>query len=173
MSTKQISRYEHDAIQSVVEGVDEAARRSEDKWGVGRLELLVGDELREKFRRQQRRLTRPLKSQDVEQVRSAGGAMRRGWEVLSQAATEAGAEPLSPEVWEIAMTDGRVVALCRNQADAYHAFRAGRHADVWTLEEVKRLIEAWPEIALAKQTFPGAEVVSARMRASPEARQED
>ena len=52
--------------------------------------------------------------------------MRRGWEVLDQAATESGAQPLSPEVWEIAMTDGRVIAFCRNRADAFHAFRAGR-----------------------------------------------
>jgi hypothetical protein len=41
MNTKQISRYEHDAIQAVIDGVDETARRGEDKWGVGRLELLV------------------------------------------------------------------------------------------------------------------------------------
>jgi hypothetical protein len=64
------------------------------------------------------------------------------------------------------MSDGRVIAFCRNRADAYAAFRAGRHADVWTLEEVKRLIEAWPQIALAKQTFPGTEVTSARIKPS-------
>lgn len=166
MNTKPISCYAHDAIQAVVDGVDEAARRGEDKWGVGRLELLVSDELREKFCRQQRRFNEAIQSQDVEQVRSAGGAMRRGWEALDQAATESGAQPLSPEVWEIAMTDGRVIAFCRNRADAYHAFRAGRHADVWTLEEVRHLIEAWPEIALAKHSFAGAEVVSARVKRS-------
>jgi hypothetical protein len=38
---------------------------------------------------------------------------------------------------------------------------------VWTIEEIRRLIEAWPQIALAKQSFPGAEVTSARMKVLP------
>jgi hypothetical protein len=166
MNTKQVSRYVFDAIQSIVDGVDEEARRIEDKWGVGRLELLVPDDMREKWRRQQRRFRQAIASQDVEQVRSAGGAMHRGYAVLDEEARARGFPPLDPDIWEIAMSDGRVIAFCRNSADAFHAFRQGRHADVWTLEEVKHLIEAWPEIALAKQSFAGAEVVSARVKLS-------
>ena len=155
---------EYDAIQSVVDGVDEDARRQEAKWGVGRLELLVPDELREKFRRQLTRFNEAIIKQSVYDVRQSGAAMRRGWEALDRAATAAGAEPLKEDMWEILLPDGRVVAFCRDNTHAYAVFRSGRKVDVWTPEEIARLIDKFPEIALAKKTFPGATVVSARSK---------
>jgi hypothetical protein len=164
---RRLTRGEHDAIQSVVGGVEHLARQMEDKWGVGRLELLVADELREKFRKQLRRFNDAITQQDVHQVRQTGAGMQRGWEALDKAATAADAEPLKEDMWEILLSDGRVVAFCRDNAHAYVTFRSGRLVDVWTPEEIARLIEKFPEIALAKQTFPGATVVSARSKQPP------
>jgi hypothetical protein len=165
---RRIGWQEYDAIQSVVDGVDEVARQQEAKWGVGRLELLVSDDLREKFRRQLRRFNEAVTEHDVERVRQAGAAMRRGWEALDKAAAEAGAPTLDPDIWEIPLSNGRVVALCRGRADAFAAARAGRHIDVWTTEEIARVIEKFPEIALAKQTLPGALVERIRVKCPSE-----
>ena len=159
-----MTRYDYEAIQAVVDGVDEAARQQEAKWGVGRLELLVSDELREKFRRQLRRFNEAVTAHDVERVRQTGQAMRRAWEALDRAAEQADAEILDPEYWEIGLSDGRVIALCRTKHDAYERHRQDRYVDVWTTEEIARLIENFPEIALAKSTFPGALVESVRAK---------
>ncbi len=40
------------AIRSVIDGVDHVAVEMENKWGVGRLRLLVDDDMRERFDRQ-------------------------------------------------------------------------------------------------------------------------
>lgn len=159
-----MTRYDYEAIQSVVDGVDEAARQQEVKWGVGRLELLVSDELREKFRKQLRRFNEAVIAHDVERVRQAGQAMRRAWEALDRAAEQADAKVLDPEYWEIGLSDGRVIALCRTKHDAYERHRQDRYVDVWTTEEIARLIESFPEIALAKSTFPGARIESVRAK---------
>jgi hypothetical protein len=161
---RNITRGEYDAIQAAVDGVDEVARQMEERWGVGRLELLVSDELREKFRKQFRRFNEAIQEHDVEKVRQSGGGMRRAWEALDKAATAAGAQQLDPDIWEIQLSDGRVVALCRTRPDAFAIYRAGRHMDVWTTDEIRRLIEAFPQIALAKQTFPGALVENVRTK---------
>lgn len=156
ITNKRITWPEYDAIQAVIDGVDQVAQQMERKWGVGRLELLVSDELREKFRRQQRRFNEAIQERDVYKVRQAGDGLRRGWSALNAAATSAGAKELSPLVWEIQMPDGRVAAFCRDNTDAYAATWTGRYVDVWTIDEIARIIERFPEIALAKQTFPGA-----------------
>lgn len=164
MKERRISWPEYDAIQAVIDGVDQCAQQHERKWGVGRLELLVSDELREKFRKQFRRYNEAITEHDVHKVRQAGAAMRRGWEALDREAAAAGCKQLDPEVWEIRMPDGRVAAFCKDNTDAFAATWAGRYVDVWTLDEVARIIERFPDIALAKQTFPGATIVNIRSK---------
>lgn len=165
---QRIGWQEYDAIQAVIDGVDQCAREMERKWGVGRLELLVEDDLREKFRRQLRRFNDAITERDVYKVRQAGAGMRRGWEALDGAAASAGAKQLDPEVWEIRMPDGRVAAFCKDNTEAYAATWTGRYVDVWTVDEIARIIEKFPEIALAKQTFPGVTVTNVRSKRIPE-----
>jgi hypothetical protein len=161
---KRIGWQEYDAIQAVIDGVDQVAQTMERKWGVGRLELLVGDDLREKFRRQLRRFNEAITEHDVYKVRQAGDGMRRGWAALDKAAATAGAGQLDPAVWEVRMPDGRVAAFCRENVDAYAATWSGRYVDVWTMAEVARIIEKFPDIALAKTVFPGATVTNVRTK---------
>lgn len=161
---RRIGWQEYDAIQAVIDGVDELVSRMERKWGVGRLELLVDDELREKFRRQFRRYNDAIHEHDVHKVRQAGAGIRRGWEALDCAAEAAGAKQLDPSIWEIRMSDGRIAAFCQNNTDAYAATWTGRYIDVWTVEEIARLIEKFPEIVLAKKTFPGVTVTNVKSK---------
>lgn len=157
---------EYDAIQSIIEGVDEVTRQHEAVWGVGRLDLLVSDELRVKFRKQIDRFNAAIYDHNLDAVRKSGEAMKRAWITLAEAAIAAGHKPLEPEVWEIAMPDGKVIAFTKTNAEAAVVTRSGRYLDVWTVEEVARIIHKFPEIALAKQTFPGAMIKSARVRPS-------
>lgn len=161
------NKYDAAAIDSVIDGVTATQRQYEDKWGVGRLELLVDDELRLRFRDQYNRFNDAVMEHDVVLVRTRGAAMNRAWVALDQAATAAGAQPLTPEMWEMELPDGRVIAFCRHIHDSYAVFRSGRAIEIWTPEEIVRLIVAYPEIALAKDVFPGATVVSIKPK-SPE-----
>jgi hypothetical protein len=106
--------------RSVLDGLDARSRELEQKWGLGRLRLLVGDDLRFRFDQQQQYLRDAIASGDEGHIIVHAIAMRRGWDALDQAATEAGAEPLRPEVWECTMpASGDVVAIVRTEAEAH------------------------------------------------------
>jgi hypothetical protein len=148
------------ATQSVVDGVDHRCRELDRKWGIGRLPLLVDDELRARFRLQQQMFNDAICSGDEEQVALHGNAMRRGWDALDAAATAAGAEPLRPEVWETTLPDsGEVVAIVRTDAEAYHVCR---DCEVYTLTEIGQLIEKLGSIRKIKTSYPGATVAEVR-----------
>lgn len=155
---------EHKAMAVIIDGLDEVSRSYEAKWGVGRLDLLVSDELREKFRKQVIRLNQAIIDHDLEPLRKSAEAMKRAWVVLESAAIADGRKPLEPDVWEIPMPGGRVVAFTRTNAEAAAVTRSGRYLDVWTVNEIARVIDKFPEIALAKETFPGALVASVRTK---------
>ncbi|MFM7607651.1 MAG: hypothetical protein ACKO9A_02055, partial [Alphaproteobacteria bacterium] len=87
------------AIQGLVQSVDLVTDALERKWGVGRLRLLVGDALRERFDRQWAKWQAAYATQDLDGVRAHSEAMRRAWAALEQAAIAAGHQPLAPEVW--------------------------------------------------------------------------
>jgi hypothetical protein len=168
-----VNRYDDEAIQSVIDGVVATTTRYEDKWGVGRLELLVDDELRLRFRDQYKRFNDAVMAHDVVLVRTRGAAMNRAWDVLDRTAEAAGAQPLDPEIWEIELPDGRVIAFCRHLHDSFHVARSGRQIEIWTPEEIVRVITAFPEIAKAKDVFPGATVVSVKPKPLSDFREPD
>ncbi len=171
--TQQLSWQEHDAISAVTAGVDAVAVEMESRWGVGRLSLLVSDELREKFTRQLRRFDQAIVSNDVERIRQTGAATKRAWLALDKAATETGQQQLQPDVWEVRLADGRVVALCRTNAEAHAEVRSGRYLEVWTIDEIARIMFAFPGLGTVKQVFPGAMVESVRSRQAGEPDEEE
>src|ERR1700761_9713547 len=89
-----------------IDGADETACEMEAKWGADRLRLLVSPELREKFDRQRYLLNQAIWHGDLEQVRRESGRMVSAWLALDRAATTAGQQPLSPQVWEVPLEDG-------------------------------------------------------------------
>jgi hypothetical protein len=154
------------ATKAILDGLDEIAARMERKWGVGRMRLLVGDELRIRFDAQKAKLDAALASNQPVYVRPQAEGMQRAWLALDRAATEAGAGPLSPHVWECVLpSSGEVVSLVRTEAEAHHVARKG---EVWTLAEVGVLIERMgKDVREVKRTFPGSAVVEVRDRELP------
>ncbi len=145
------------AIRAILDGLDHLALDMERKWGVDRLRLLVADPLRARFDAQKDKLDAAVVANEERYVRAQAEGMKRAWAVLGKAAIEAGARPLSPEVWECALpSSGTVVAIVRSSAEARHL--AGERV-VFSLEEVARLIDNLPAAVLeTKRVFPGAEV---------------
>lgn len=152
-------------VTAIVDGVDAVAASMEAKWGVGRLRLLVDDDLRERFDRQRRKFNKAIWSGELADIERQADGMRKGWQALDRAAEQAGARPLAPEVWEVRLDDGKVAALVRTAAEAHKVAREGRYLAVYTLDEIARLIQAYPEVARAKEVFPGALVEDVRARA--------
>lgn len=145
--------------RSCLDGVDAMARDMEAKWGVGRLRLLVDAELRGRFDSQRAKLNRAIESGELEDVRRESARMENAWRALDAAAVAAGASPLAPQVWEVALPNGQVAALVREAAEARAVRSEGRYLSIYTLNEIANLIVGFPEIVKAKDVFPGAEIV--------------
>jgi hypothetical protein len=145
-------------IQAIIDGLDQVALGMERKWGIGRLRLLVSDLLRAKFDAQKDKLDTAIASGSETYVRVQADGMRKAWVALDKAATEAGAKPLSPEVWECTLPEtGEVVAIVHTEAEASAVCR---HCRVFTLAEIAQLIAALGDTVLGiKQAFPGAEII--------------
>jgi hypothetical protein len=150
------------AGRAYLDEADQTAAEMEAKWGCGRLRLLVPPELRERFDRQRYLLNQAVWHGDLEDVRTQAQRMVRAWYALDRTATEAGKAALDPLVWETPLADGSVAAIV---PDAHHAHRVvaeGRRVNVYTLEEVGRLLDGYPELARVKHAFPGAKVEAVR-----------
>lgn len=145
------------AIRAIIDGLDAVTVEMERKWGVGRLRLLVSDLLRAKFDAQKDKLDAAIATNRETYIRAQAEGMKRAWSALDRAASEAGHQPLSPEVWECVLpSSGEVVALVHSEAEARHVCREMR---VLTLAEVGRVIEALGDTVLeAKTAFPGATI---------------
>ena len=150
------------AGRAALDGVDAMAIDMEAKWGAGRLRLLVSDDLREKFDRQRYKLNHAISAGELEDVRTEAARMAKAWQVLDRAAEQAGAEGVSPKVWEVTLSNGTVAAIVPTNDDAHAVIASGRRMAVYTLEEIGRLLVAWPDIAKVKQIVPGAAVTAVR-----------
>lgn len=153
-------------IQGLVQTVDLVTDAMEQKWGVGRLRMLVGDDLRERFDRQWAKWQDAYASRDLEAVRRHTEAMRRAWAALDAAAEAAGHEPLRPETWEARMPDGAVLAIVRTIAEARAIGPDTVQRRVWTLDEIARVLHAWEGLRwvdAAREAFPGSRVDALRL----------
>lgn len=156
------------AGRAAIDEVDVIAHRLEQEWGAGRLRLLVNTDLREKFDRQRYLFNQAVWHGTLEDVRREAARMVKAWQAAERAALSSGAPKLSEAVWEVAGEEtGKVFALVRDAADARAVQAEGRAVSVYTLDEVARLLEGFPAIAVAKAHFPGAEVVVVRTPNDP------
>jgi hypothetical protein len=160
-----MSSSDYSLAQSILDGVDEAVAASERSWGVGRLRLLVDDDLRARWDRQWQAWCAACEAYDLAGVRAQGAAVRRALGVLEAAARGAGHGPIQPAVWEVEH-QGRVIAVCRTAAEAHAVAADGRRREVWTVEELVRVALSGQRAALSevKRTFPGCEVTALRTR---------
>lgn len=162
-------------LQAYFEGVAEARRELEAKWGVGRAELLATDPLRARWAGQCARWSvayaaawdAPFVTRDaLAAVETLAGAMKRGLAALDAAAEEAGHRPVAPWVWEVLIPhhgpggpDGTatVAAIVQTNAEAGKVIAEGRFLAVYTLAEIGNCLAALPDaLRMAKQIFPGA-----------------
>lgn len=162
-------------LQSWFEGVDHARSTMEVKWGTGRLELLVDDQLRAKFRRTQASWSRAyqaaweadmLTRDLLAAVEDRAGGVRKAWAALDAAAEEAGHRAIAPFVWEVHLATGEVAALVQTDAEASKVIADGRYLVVYTAREIGNLIDALPAaLQMAKVHWPGAKFLGAGDRA--------
>ena len=156
-----------DRMNAIVSGVDALAWEMEGRWGVGRLRLLVSDEVRERFDRQQRHWFDAMwppdgSVPDLATIERVGEAMKRAWVALDGLASQAGHAPIDPEVWETPLPDGRVLAVVKTCAEAHRVARDGRGVVVWTMEEVARIAASSRLIDAAKTEFPECRIIEVR-----------
>lgn len=152
------------AGQEEIDEADLVASEMERKWGCDRLRLMVPKELREKFDRQRYKLNQAIWHGDLETVKAEAQRMVKAWRALDKVATEDGRNQAAPDVWEVTLSDGTVAVIAWDWKDAalFEAQRNGRKAEVYTLAEIGRIIEAFPEVMRAKDVFPGATVTAVR-----------
>jgi hypothetical protein len=155
------------SAQAFIDGADQLATAMEQKWGCGRLRLLVSPELREKFDRQRYLLNQAIWHGDLEAVRVQSARMTSAWQALDKAADVDGAEHLSPEVWEVTLADGTVAAIVQQDYFVPEVVRTGRAVAVYTLEEIGRILSHHTAVTEAKLTFPGATVEAVRRPSDP------
>jgi len=150
------------AGQEHVDEMDLTVIAMEQKYGVGRLRLLVPIELREKFDRQDFKFQRALyDASDPEELKVECQRMIKAWHAVDKAAGASGKPQLDPAVLEVALGDGRALAIVRTAFEA-HRVAKGRAMAVVTVEEVARLFEASEPLVTLLAAFPGARVTGVR-----------
>jgi len=152
-----------EAIDLIVRNVDQRAKQIEQRWGIGRLPLLVPLEWAERFRLQQRKFSGAVWEYNLAEVKNHGDAMLRAYAKLDELATAAHGEPAKPEQWEFTVgADEELIILVRDIKDTGRVDTGGRQCQVWSLDEIASVIRNHPLIAAAKEQFPGAIVESVR-----------
>jgi hypothetical protein len=144
--------------QAAIDGADHAAITMENKWGAGRLRLLVPAELREKFDKQRFRLNAAIWHGDLQELQTEAQRMVNAWMALDRAAEAAGASALWGGIWEVALADGTVAALVRDRGDIPAVVAEERQLVVYTLEEIGAMLGHYREVVKVKETFPGSTV---------------
>lgn len=153
--------------------VDTRAKEVNRRWGHNRLPYLVPLEWMEKFKRQKNSWDMaafectgsPLPA-DLERMKVQGEAMLRAYDKLEQIATQSGRGGLPAGQWEFELKDGSLVILVQDKADMAQVERHGREAQVWGLDEIAEVIQNFPILSAAKDTFPDAEVMQVEVATS-------
>lgn len=150
--------------QSMIDEVTLLANQMESKWGAGRLRLIVGADLRDKFDRQRYLFNQAIHFGELEDVRQQSGRMANAWKALDRAASDAGLTIMLPEVWDHISEAGTVYAFVRNRDDAKVYQREGRAVQLYTVEEICRILDAQSLLQSVKEAFEGSEVVGVQKR---------
>lgn len=152
-------------MAGVIDNVREHANTMNRRWGFNRLPHLVGVPLMQAFKRQKQKWemacfecagsSNPV---ELERVTKHGEAMKRAFTAMEAEAVANGHTPTPPGVWEFELPNGTPVMLTQSKAELSQVDRK-RGAQVWSLEEIGNLLSRWPELVLAKEHFPEAEII--------------
>lgn len=150
--------------------VEEAAQAANAKWGQSRLPRLVSVETAEKFGRVYDELYRAYDNHDADGVRKWAASALRAWAALDAEATAAGAEPMHPEAWGLLLEDDAPAYIVRSPAAATAVAEMHPGAEVYTLDEIGRLLGAVRAGLLggAKSIWPDVEILDVRPAQEPD-----
>lgn len=149
------------AGSEVIDDMKVVAREMEEKWGKGRLRMVVPAGLREKFDRQRYLTNQAVWHGELEDVKRECGRMINAWRALDKTAEASGASVKPVEQWEVVLGCGTTLIVVKALEDASAVKIDGRKAVVWSLDEVAALVDEQKAVLMAKMIFPGAEVISA------------
>ena len=159
------------AGKEVLDTADQLGVDMDRKWGVGRLRMLVNEQLREKFDRQRYLMAQARWEGTLEDVKREGARMAKAYQALDKAATDSGAKPIDPDVWEVGIEQGIfkgvVVAIVKQDEAVAKVKAEGRHTIVYSLDEIARLISYDSFSLQVKQVFEGGEVMPAKKVIDP------
>jgi hypothetical protein len=153
------------AGRAALDPVDHLAGQMETKWGCGRLRLLVDNDLRERFDRQRLKLNHAVWHGDLPTLQHEAGRMLSAYRRLDQDATDNGSiaiDRLPYPYLDTVLADGSVAVIVPSNIEAHEILHQDRRCHVYTLDEIARLIDGYPELARIKHTFPGATVTHVR-----------
>jgi hypothetical protein len=152
--------------QEAIDSLDLVAIECERRWGCDRLRLLVPEDLRTKFDRQRLLTDAAITRGDLDDVLRETKRMISAWRALDKVASSNPQAMLPPTVWETPGPDGCVIQIVKEgeQAGMVAAQNVanGRRVQVYTLEEVGRILANLPSLYKIKETFPGATIVAVR-----------
>jgi hypothetical protein len=149
----------HLAGQAAIDGADHAAITMEQKWGAGRLRLLVDTAMREKFDKQRFKLNSAIWHGDLASVQLEAQRMVNAWMALDRAAEAAGALQNGPEHWEVALAD---ILRTPGAMATFTGDPDGRQVVFYSLDEIGVMLSNYREVVQVKEVFPGAKVEAIR-----------
>ncbi len=149
-------------IKRYIQKLDQVATSMEAKWGIGTLERIVPDGLREKWERQRDKLNDAIERKSVVDVGRHVEATIKGWAALEAEAIKARASRPDAEYWEIKSDKGNLYRIVKNRADvaAVAAMDGGDSVRVWSLEEVARVLDCNDLVTVQeiKRHFPDCDL---------------
>lgn len=156
------------SMGDIIRTVDEHARELNRRWGFNRLPHIVPIDWTERFITQQRKwnlacfeCTGSPDPAHLNRVRKHGEAMLRAFDKLEEVALANGMTPTPASTWEFELADGTPVTLVRDKTEMAQIERCPA-SQVWALDEIAGIIAKYPELVLAKELFPDAEVIQLR-----------
>lgn len=152
---------------------DRAARESERKWGVNRLEGLVSPETAARYGSALGKLNAAIDANDPADTAARAAVCIRGMAAMEAEAIAAGHQPIKAEAWEIDV-DGVTCAILKDDASwpKYAELRPG--VRIYSLREVGNALAAYGQtVAAVKDLWPGARVTAVRERTQLEKELDD
>jgi hypothetical protein len=128
-------------INQILDKLDMALKELECRWGVGRIETLVSQNMAKKWQRQTASLNQAISNNDLAQVDDLVDGTIRGCAALELDAIAQGHAPHdAPLCWTVAMPDGNTLAIVRHHKDAALLQASSKDIVIWTVEELARLV---------------------------------
>jgi len=147
--------------QRLVADVEAEEARIETAWQ-GRVRLLVPPELRERFDSQRRKYTLARDHGTIDDLREQQARMLRALAAVDAKARAMYSSRPRPDQWQVRLADGSLLVIVREAAETRWVTGEGP-MQVWSLEEIARLIEGQPDVVQAlKARFRGAVVTAAK-----------